>query len=78
VSNAVSDEPITCASCEYRYSSGKRICPMCGTAAQVVEPLQSLAAVPDHLRRGDHEPTPRVPILNQDLPIWGSRDCSPL
>jgi hypothetical protein len=78
VSNAVSDEPITCASCEYRYSSGKRICPMCGTAAQVVEPLQSLAAVPDHFRRGDHEPHPSSSDTQPRPPHLGLRRLLPI
>ena len=78
MSNAVSDEPITCASCEYRYSSGKGICPMCGTAAQVVEPLQSLAAVPDHLRRGDHEPRPSSSDTQPRPPHLGLRRLLPI
>jgi hypothetical protein len=50
VSNPVSDEPITCASCEYRYPRSRGICPMCGTAAPAVEPIQLPSPVPNELR----------------------------
>ena len=53
VSKTVSDEPITCASCEYRYPLSERICPMCGT-----EPLGPVWAVPDIFSRADHESYP--------------------
>jgi hypothetical protein len=53
VSKTVSDEPITCASCEYRYPPSERICPMCGT-----EPLGQLWAVPDIFSRARHEVRP--------------------
>lgn len=51
VPNNVTEEPITCASCEYRYPPSVRICPMCGT-----EPLQSLLA--DKFSRSRHEVRP--------------------
>ena len=37
MSDTLGLEPVTCASCEYRYPSSERICPMCGT-----EPLRPL------------------------------------
>ena len=53
VSKTASDEPITCASCEYRYPPSERICPMCGT-----EPLQPLLAVLNTFSRARHEVRP--------------------
>ena len=53
MSKTVSDEPITCASCEYRYPPSERICPMCGT-----EPLQPLFAVLNKFSRARHEVRP--------------------
>jgi hypothetical protein len=53
VSKTASDEPITCASCEYRYPPSERICPMCGT-----EPLQPLLAVPNKFSPARHEVRP--------------------
>lgn len=50
VSNPVSEESITCASCEYRYARSRAICPMCGTAAPAVEPVPPPSPVPDELR----------------------------
>jgi hypothetical protein len=50
VYNPVSDEPITCASCEYRYPRSRAICPMCGTAAPAVEPIPPPSPVPDEFR----------------------------
>jgi hypothetical protein len=47
VSDTVSREPITCASCEYRYPSSEQICPMCGKAAPAVEPIRPLSSAPD-------------------------------
>ena len=51
---------------------------MCGTAAQVVEPLQSLAAVPDHLRNGDHEPHPSSSGTQPRPPHLGLRRLLPV
>jgi hypothetical protein len=39
VSDTLGLDPVTCASCEYRYPSSEQICPMCGT-----EPLRPLVA----------------------------------
>jgi hypothetical protein len=50
VSNPVSDEPITCASCEYRYPRSRAICPMCGTAAPAVEPIPLPSPIPSEFR----------------------------
>jgi len=78
VSNPVSDEPITCPSCEYQYRRSRAICPMCGTAAPAVEPLQTLSRVPDEFSRGDYQsrpsssdsrPRPPHPGLRRLIPI---------
>ena len=53
MSKTVSDEPITCASCEYRYPPSEKTCPMCGT-----EPLQPLWAVLNKFSRARHEVRP--------------------
>jgi len=53
VSKTASDEPITCASCGYRYPPSERICPMCGT-----EPLQPLLAVLNEFSPARHEVRP--------------------
>ena len=53
MSKTVSDEPITCASCEYRYPPSERICPRCGT-----EPLQPLLDVLNKFSRARHEVRP--------------------
>lgn len=78
MSNTVSHEPITCPSCEYRYSSGNAICPMCGTAAPVVEPPQTLSRVPDEFSGADNQSrpsssdgqqSPSHPALRRLIPI---------
>ena len=53
MSNPLSDEPITCASCEYRYPRSRAVCPMCGTAAPAVEPIQPPSPVPNEFRTDD-------------------------
>ena len=58
MSDTVSDEPITCASCEYRYPRSEAICVMCGTAAPVIEPLQPLSSVPDEFSGADYQSRP--------------------
>jgi hypothetical protein len=50
VSNAVRDEPMVCTSCEYRYPRSRAICPMCGTAAPAVEPIQPPSPVANECR----------------------------
>ena len=55
VSNIVSDEFITCGSCEYRYPPSAGICVMCGTAAPTIEPVQPPSVVPEEFSRADHE-----------------------
>ena len=55
VSNALSGEPITCPSCEYRYPRSAAICVMCGTAAPSVEPLRPLSSVPDEFSGADRD-----------------------
>ncbi len=55
VSDTVNDEPITCASCEYRYSRSVEVCAMCGMPAPTIEPLRALSAIPDEFCGADHE-----------------------
>ena len=50
MSKPVSDEPITCASCEYRYPRSRAICPMCGTAVPAVEPIPPPSPVSTEFR----------------------------
>jgi len=78
VSNTVSDELITCASCEYCYPRSKAVCVMCGTAAPAVEPLQPLPAVPAEFSGADHQAgpsssdrqqRPRHPGLRRLIPV---------
>ena len=78
MSNPVSDEPITCASCEYRYPRSRAICPMCGTAAPAVEPIQPPLPVPNELSGADYQsrpsssdnqPKPPHPGLRRLIPI---------
>jgi hypothetical protein len=77
VSNPVSDEPITCASCEYRYPRSRAICPMCGTAAPAVEPIQPPSPVPNKFRTNhktlqsslNSQPRPPHPGLRRLIPI---------
>jgi hypothetical protein len=53
VSDTLGLEPVTCPSCEYRYPSSERICPMCGT-----EPLRPLLAARNKSSRGRSEVRP--------------------
>jgi hypothetical protein len=77
VSNPVSDEPITCASCEYRYPRSRAVCPMCGTAAPAVEPIQPPSTVPNEFRTNhkslqsslNSQPRPPHPGLRRLIPI---------
>ena len=71
MSNTVSHELITCPSCEYRYSSGNAICPMCGTAAPVVEPLQTLSRIPDEFSGADYQSRPSSSDSQQSPPHPG-------
>ncbi len=71
MSNTVSDEPITCASCEYRYPPSAGFCVMCGTAAPAIEPLQPTSAVPDELSGADHESAPSSSDSQQRPPKPG-------
>ncbi len=68
MSNTVSHEPITCPSCEYRYSSGNALCPMCGIAAPVVEPLQTLSRVPHEFSGADYQSRPSNSDSQQSPP----------
>jgi hypothetical protein len=69
VSNTVSLEPVTCASCEYRYPSSERSCPMCGT--ELLRPLlvarKKSSRARDQVRTSsenkDGPPWPRLPRL---------------
>ncbi len=58
VSNTVSDEPITCASCEYRYPRSEAVCRMCGTPAPAIEPSQPSLAVPADFSEAHHKSGP--------------------
>jgi hypothetical protein len=77
VSNPVSDEPITCASCEYRYPWSRAICPMCGTAAPAVEPIPPPSPVPNEFRTNhktlesslNRQPRPPRAGLTRLIPI---------
>ncbi len=71
MSNPVSDEPITCASCEYRYPPSAGFCVMCGTAAPASEPLQPTSAVPDEFSGADHESGPTSSDTQQRPPKPG-------
>lgn len=53
MSNNLTEETVTCSSCEYRYSASAGICPMCGT-----EPLRPLLTVSTRSRRAGHEVRP--------------------
>ena len=77
MSNTVSHEPITCPSCEYRYSSGSAICPMCGTDAPAVEPVRPPSRVPDEFR-DDHESCPSSSDSQQSPPHPGLRRLVPI
>ena len=77
MSNPVSDEPITCTSCEYRYPRSRTICPMCGSAAPAVEPIQPPSPVPNEFRTNhktlqsslDRQPSPPRAGLGKLIPI---------
>jgi hypothetical protein len=77
VSNPVSDGPITCASCEYRYPRSSESCPMCGTAAPTVEPIPPPSPVPNEFRTNHKtlqsnlhsQPGPPHPGLRRLIPI---------
>ncbi len=55
VSDTIDDEPITCASCEYRYHRSETVCVMCGTPAPAIEPLQALSAIHDEFSGADDD-----------------------
>jgi len=67
VSNPVSEEPITCASCEYRYRS-RAICPMCGTVTPAVEPIQPRPPVPDEFSGAGYQSGPSSSDSQQNPP----------
>jgi hypothetical protein len=78
VSNTVSDEPITCTSCEYLYPRSVRVCAMCGTPAPAIETPPVLSAIPDEFSGPDHETavsssdsqkTPPKPGLRRLIPV---------
>ena len=78
VSNTVSDERITCASCEYRYPPSTGICVMCGTAAPAIEPVQPPSVVPEEFSRADHESGPSSSDSQQRPPKPGLRRLIPV
>ena len=77
MSNPVSDEPITCDSCEFRYRRSRAICPMCGTAAPAVEPIPPPSPVPNEFRTNhktlesslNRQPRPPRAGLTRLIPI---------
>ena len=73
MSDTVSHEPITCASCEYRYPGVKRICMMCGTVAPATEPLPPLSSVPDEFSGADYQSRPASSDSQQSPPPPGLR-----
>jgi len=73
VSKTVSDEPITCPSCEYRYPRSEGICSMCGT-----EPLRPLLAFPNKFSRANHKVKPSNSDSRQRLPKSGIRRLIPV
>jgi hypothetical protein len=78
VSDTVSDELITCASCEYRYPRSETICMMCGTAAPAIEPLQPLSSVPDEFSGADYQSRPPSSDSLQRPPHPKSRKLIPV
>jgi len=78
VSDTVSDEPITCSSCEYRYPRSEAICMMCGTAAPATEPLPPLSSVPDEFSGADYQSCPSSSDSQQSLPHPGRRKLIPV
>jgi len=66
MSKTVSVEPITCASCEYRYLPSEGICPVCGT-----EPLRSLLALPNKFSRASRKVKPSNFASHQRVPRLG-------
>jgi len=76
VSNTVSDEPITCSSCQYRYPPSEAICVMCGSAAPAVEPLRPLSSLPDEFSVAD--PSPSCSDRQQRHPHPGLRRLIPI
>jgi hypothetical protein len=69
VSNPVSLELVTCASCEYRYPRSERICPMCGT-----EPLRPLLVARNKSSRAGNEVRPSSEDTQKGPPrpgLWG-------
>ena len=77
MSNPVSNEPIACASCEFRYPRSRAMCPMCGTAAPAVEPIQPPSLVPNEFGTNhktlqsslNSQPRPHRPGLRRLIPI---------
>ena len=78
MSNTVRDEPITCASCEYRYPRSRAICPMCGTAAPAVEPIQPPSPVPNEFSGADYQSRPSSSHSQQSPPHLGLRRLVPV
>jgi hypothetical protein len=78
VSDTVNDEPITCASCEYRYPRSEAICMMCGTAASAIEPLQPLSSVSDEFSGADYQSCPSSSDSQQSLPHPRRRKLIPV
>jgi len=78
VSDTINDEPITCASCEYRYPRSEGVCVMCGMPAPAIEPLQALSAIPDEFSGTDHEACVSSSDSQQKPPKPGLRRLIPI
>ena len=78
MSNAVSDEPITCPSCEYRYPRSEAICVMCGTPAPAVELDRPLSSIPNKFSGDDHEAGLSSSDSQQRTPLPGLRRLIPV
>ncbi len=78
MSDAINDEPITCASCEYRYARSVGVCAMCGTPAPAIESLQALPVIPDEFSGADHEGCVSRSDSQQKLPKPGLKRLIPI
>ena len=74
MSKTVSDEPITCVACEYRYPPSEGICRICGTEP----PLQPLWTVPNIFSRASHDVEGSSPSSQQRPPKSGLRRLIPV
>lgn len=78
MSDTINDEPITCASCEYRYPRSEEVCVMCATPAPAIEPVQALPAIPAEFSGTDHEACVSSSDSQQEPPKPGLRRLIPI